>query len=219
MSGHGSAHELPAGRLASFEDDDSTPDLGALLQRRPTPETGPTQEAKDNPAKSGPVGVDEQQQAPPEPADRETPKKAAQTPKGGRPSKKAATAPTKRPAHSERANRIRSTSVHVPAPLLEQLVAYRKAEGLSNGDIVIAAIEKAHPRLGELIHPPSRAGGSLFQGRTARSVRTTDGPLTPLNVRLFENDFTVIDDLISQFGAFSRGHLITAALTDFFTER
>ena len=46
--------------------------------------------------------------------------------------------------------------------------------------------------------------------------RLSDGPLTPLNVRLFEQDYVVIDELVARFGAFSRGDLISTALTAYF---
>ena len=84
--------------------------------------------------------------------------------------------------------------------------------------IVIAAIEDAHPRLAQLIAPPQGSGGTLFQQRSSRVVRTVDGPLTALNVRLFEDDYDIIDRLVAQYGAFSRGHLITAALTNYLTD-
>lgn len=210
MTTPGDARDLPT--LSGFEEGGDEPDMGALLQRR-TPQKPVKQTLTPRTAPQEPTTSS----APP--AGRTRTRKSVHTAPGkdpAEPTPPAAAKPARRPAHSERANKIRSTSVHVPAPLLANLVAYREAQDLSNGDIVIAAIEYAHPRLGDLIKPPSRAGGSLFEGRTARSVRTTDGPLTPLNVRLFESDFGVLDGLVADYDAFSRGHLITVALTDFF---
>lgn len=216
----GAARDLPT--LSGFEDVAEEPDMGALLKRRPG---SSAPEAKSKPTSGDPEQTSASESAAKAPA------KAARSgqKRGGAadPAKKSSSrkadaavasadkAP-QRPAHSDRANKIRSTTVHVPAQLKDQVVAYRGTSELSNGDIVIAAIEHAHPHLGELITPPSRAGGSLFEARTARSVRTTEGLPTPLNVRLFENDFDVLDQLVSQFGAASRGHLITVALADFF---
>lgn len=227
----GAARKLPT--LSNFEDVGDEPDMGALLSRRPPRESStsgasapatqrdPSGNSGTTDPSAAPAGK-ESQQAPAK-AQKSATKKAASkkstaAPRRGSPASSGepeAQAPS-RPAHSERSNKIRSTTVHVPAQLKDQVVAYRGTSELSNGDIVIAAIEHAHPHLGELIKPPSRAGGSLFEARAARSVRTTDGLPTPLNVRLFENDFDVLDELVTKFGAASRGHLITVALTDFF---
>jgi hypothetical protein len=230
----GAARNLP--NLSDFEDAGDEPDMGALLSRRPPRESSnggsSTSATQTDPSSSTSVTTDPSAT----PAGESSSPAKAQ--KSAKPATKKGTAKTstaaprrqgspassddespkapRRPAHSERSNKIRSTTVHVPAQLKDQVVAYRGTSELSNGDIVIAAIEHAHPHLGELIKPPSRAGGSLFEARAARSVRTTEGLPTPLNVRLFENDFDVLDELVSQFGAASRGHLITVALTDFF---
>lgn len=227
----GAARKLPT--LSNFEDVGDEPDMGALLSRRPPREssTSGASAPATQPDPSGNSGTTDPSAAPAGEKSQQAPAKAQKSATKKAASKKSTAAPRRgspassgepeaqaprRPAHSERSNKIRSTTVHVPAQLKDQVVAYRGTSELSNGDIVIAAIEHAHPHLGELIKPPSRAGGSLFEARAARSVRTTDGLPTPLNVRLFENDFDVLDELVTKFGAASRGHLITVALTDFF---
>ena len=86
-------------------------------------------------------------------------------------------------------DKVRPSNVHIPVSLLEPLVAKC---------------------------PAAPAGGGLFASRRSRSSRKADGPLTPLNYRLREADFAVVDSIVAQFGASSRGHLITAALSDFF---
>jgi hypothetical protein len=118
-------------------------------------------------------------------------------------------------ARSDRENEIKSSSVHIPTALFEPLKAYRTAKGMSNGQVIIAAIEATHTDLADLIHPATAGGGGLFAQRTTKGVRTTDGPLAPLNVRLFEQDYKVIDRLVEEFSAYSRGHLVTVALTEF----
>jgi hypothetical protein len=210
----GQAQEFPAGRLASFEDDTDGPDLGMLLARRVQPSRGSANGSSD-------PTPDRVQATPPEtlmgPASPGGP--TTDGPASSRAARGSSTskAPSTTPRHSEGKNRIRSSSVHIPAALVDKIVAERERSGRSNGQIVIAAIEAAHPRLGQLIAPAEGAGGALFQQRSSRVVRTMDGPLTPLNVRLFEDDYEIIDQLVAQFGAFSRGHLITAALTDYLT--
>lgn len=132
-----------------------------------------------------------------------------------RPKAKKASSKKPVPAHSERENEIKSSSVHIPTALFDPLKAYRTAKGMSNGQVIIAAIEATYADLRELIHPATAGGGGLFAQRTTKGVRTTEGPLAPLNVRLFEEDYKVIDRLVEEFGAYSRGHLVTVALTEF----
>lgn len=193
----GQAQELPAGRLASFEEEDST-DFASILAPRNRREREQT-----------PAGA-----AAPAAEVASAQKPSASTPADPEPAQ--ATGEGQTPAYSERANEIKSSSVHIPTPLLEKLVAFRDEHGMSNGQVVIAAIEKAHPKLPQLIHPVTAGGGGLFAQRATRGVRTTEGPLTPLNVRLYTQDYEVIDRLVEEFGAYSRGHLVTVSLTEFF---
>lgn len=194
----GQAQELPAGRLASFEEEDST-DFASILT--------PRNRRERDPAPAGAV-VATEEVAPVEKADARASVDHEPEPQ--------AVGEGEVPAYSNRANEIKSSSVHIPTPLLEKLVAFRNEHGMSNGQVVIAAIEKAHPRLPHLIHPVTAGGGGLFASRATRGVRTTEGPLTPLNVRLYTQDYQVIDRLVEEFGAYSRGHLVTVSLTEFF---
>lgn len=111
---------------------------------------------------------------------------------------------------------VRPSNVHIPVGLIEPIAATCRAEGLSHGEVIINALEATYPRLPELVHPAATAGGSLFATRRSRSSRAGEGPLTPLNYRLRVADFATIDALVTEFGASSRGHLITTALTAYF---
>lgn len=199
MNAHGTAHELPAGRLASFEDDDT--DFASILGSRPraaaAPAPTPVTPTTPPPAAAKPVQA------------KKTPAQKA------RPSSTQAPTPPATPKHSERANVIKSSSVHIPLPLHAQTLTYRDEHGMSNGQVVIAAIEYANPQLKDLIHPGA-TGGGLFAQRATKGTRLNEGPLTPLNVRLYEADYEVIDGLVKDTGAFSRGHLITVSLRYFF---
>lgn len=113
---------------------------------------------------------------------------------------------------------VRPSNVHIPVALLEPLEAKCRVDGLSHGEMIIVAIESTYERLADLVNPAATAGGSLFAPRRSRASRSTDGPLTPLNYRLREADFATLDSLVDQFGASSRGHLITAALKGYFAQ-
>ena len=215
----GTARALPPGRLRSFEDDDA-PDLAHLLPRRtePSPDTAaePAEPSSLPAPASAPTGVVRGEPATqrllkPEPATVElvdlvdpADLQTSQTPQAP---------PVTASKHSQRPNRIRSSSVHIPVPLIDYVAAERQRTGASNGEIVIAALEQTHGQLPDLISRRSSTGGALFAARVSRGVRLSDGPLTPLNVRLHEADYAVIDSLVQQHGAYSRGHLITVALT------
>ncbi len=200
-SGTGSAREIPPGRLSNFEDvpvEDAPPPL--LPPRRtsksPSSARGATNRSKK--VAERPVRAAETSTASPEPT---SPSDASAAPET---------------AQKGPEDKVRPSNVHIPVALLDPLVAKCKADGLSHGEVIIVAIENAYPRLKDLIHPVATAGGGLFASRRSRASRKTDGPLTPLNYRLREADFATLDQLVEEFGASSRGHLITAALSDFF---
>ena len=183
--------ELPSGRLAGFEDDVPA-DMSTLLPRRTPPRTRPT-----------PV---QQPDTPPEEAP------AAET--TTEPTPDTHRTPGPQPA---RQNRIRSSSMHIRSTLVERIIHERETTGRSNGNIIIAALEAVHPHLPQLLPPPAApTGGSLFVARTTRTPRTETGPYSPLNVRLYEADFAVLDDLVRTSGARSRSHLVDIALAHFF---
>ena len=190
-SGTGSAREIPPGRLSNFEDvpdvEDSPPPL--LPPRRPSKST------------SASTSTNRTKKSTERPTRADMPSTPPAAPEG----------PLKGPE-----DKVRPSNVHIPIALLEPLVAKCKTDGLSHGEVIIVAIENAHPRLKDLIHPTATAGGGLFASRRSRASRKTDGPLTPLNYRLREADFATLDQLVDEFGASSRGHLITAALSDYF---
>ena len=67
-------------------------------------------------------------------------------------------------ADSTAQNRIRSSSVHIPAALLDHVIAERARSNRSNGEIIIAAIEQTHAALPTLIGQRAPTGGGLFAG-------------------------------------------------------
>lgn len=200
-TGTGSAREIPPGRLSNFED--------VPMDDAPTPMLPPRRAARSQPQSRSAASK----------------KSATRSARAAEPAAAASTAP----APQERVNaaqgalkgpedRVRPSNVHIPVALLEPLVSKCKADGLSHGEVIIIAIENAYPRLKDLIHPAATAGGGLFASRRSRASRQNDGLLTPLNYRLREADFATLDQIVEECGASSRGHLITAALRDYFSE-
>lgn len=207
MARDGAAREVGRGRLAHFEDeaDDSeqkvaVPSLPPRSRRSAArgPVSGeggdPTPAAQDPAPQAGEDAQDSSQPLVDAPA----------------PPAEPAVAPARAPAGS--GDRMRPSNVHVPVALLESIARTCKERGLSHGELIISAIEHTHADLAGLIHPATTAGGSLFASRRSRAVRSKDGPLTPLNYRLRASDFEVIDQLVEDFSASSRGDLITTAL-------
>jgi len=208
-SNTGSAREIAPGRLAHFEDseerDDPTARVSPLLPPRRPRLTRPEKPEKKEP-KVGRQASGERKPVPAkdpslEPADEQGLPPALSVPH------KALKGPE---------DRVRPSNVHIPVALLEPIEAKCKAEGLSHGEVIIVVIESTLDRLKDLIHPAATSGGALFASRRSRASRSADGPLTPLNYRLREADFEVLDQLVEDLGASSRGHLITAALNDYF---
>ncbi|TDE12591.1 hypothetical protein [Jiangella asiatica] len=107
---------------------------------------------------------------------------------------------------------IRPSVVHVPASLLPLIVAERQRSGRSNGQILIDAIEAGHEHLVKLHNESNSIGGRLFTARTAKPRLPVAQPLSPLNIRLYEQDYEVLDRLVDELGAGSRSRLATLAL-------
>lgn len=216
-SNSGAAREVDAGRLAHFEDSDdeftATPaiSLPPRTRRRnqtvespppsaqpvtePTPDTAPARKRSTAADHVAPTASSDA----PEAKSRDTSDLTDATGSAGKGIE----------------DRVRPSNVHIPVDLLPLVEEKCRTGGLSHGELIIIAIEAAHPSLRELIHPAATAGGNLFAPRRSRAARSTDGPLTPLNYRLRAGDFATLDQLVDQFGASSRGHLITAALTHY----
>ncbi len=220
-TGRASGHPggFTPGRLTGFEDGadgaDDVPDLASLLTRRAAPP-----DAVDRTPAVTPPKVAQSAQPPPAATAARISKRAkpARTPPAPAAPTEPQPAPTPAPAARSGRTPIRSTSVHVPVGLREKINAERARTGRSNGEIVIRAIELNLDQLSALFseHGRGASAGRLFQQRVSRGARLSDGPLSPINVRLFEPDFEVLDELVEQVGAFSRGHLISVTLTAYF---
>lgn len=207
----GTARAVSPQRLANFEDEGEDLDLDLDLAPPPRPRRD-----------AAPAAAEEAPEAPRRPRNR--PQKVPSAPV-------APTEPAPAPvvkdeagslsAAAEKADlagqgqrqRVRRSNVHIPVRLLGPLSQKTEREGVSNGEIIIAAIEHTFDQLPHLIHPAPTTGGNLFDSRRSRASRSADGPLTPLNYGLREVDFETLDRLVEQLRASSRGHLITAALS------
>lgn len=110
-------------------------------------------------------------------------------------------------------DKVKPSNVHVSVELVGPFSAWCERMGLSHGEGIIYILEATSDELPALIKRPASAGGSLFQRRDAHPVRPTEGPRTPLNYRMRAADFAILDQLVEQFGATSRGHLISTAIT------
>ncbi|RIQ33610.1 hypothetical protein [Jiangella rhizosphaerae] len=114
--------------------------------------------------------------------------------------------------HDDAAPVIKPSVVHVPSSLLSLVAAERRRSGRSNGEILIDAIEAGHDHLVKLHHESNSIGGRLFTARTAKPQLPVAQPLSPLNIRLYEQDYEVLDRLVTELGAGSRSRLATLAL-------
>lgn len=200
--------------LAGFEDDD-TEDIPVLPRPRTT-RPAPPPSGEESP---GARSVRPQEASAPV----QTPKtsQGKLTPAG---SQSGAKTGKSRPATVETGeqnvspDRIRASNVHVPSTLVDRLEAKCRETKLSRGELIIKAIESTADRLEELVNPAATVGGTLFDARpSARAAAGEGGHKSPVNYRLREKDFAVLDTLVERFKAPSRNHLIVAALTGYLT--
>lgn len=203
----GTARAVSPQRLANFEDEDADLELAPPPRPRrekaePSSDLAPEPRTARKGPQKGPLAPETALEAPADVVEAVTPATPSGTPQ----------AALKGPEQ-----RVRRSNVHIPVRLLGPISKKTEDEGLSNGEIIIAAIEQTFDRLPDLIHPGPTTGGHLFDSRRSRVSRSTDGPLTPLNYGLREVDFETLDHLVEELRASSRGHLITAALTAYFT--
>lgn len=208
----GAARPIPAGRLASFEDADDELSI-TLPPRRPrVPKTEPVA------LEAVPSLRVEAHEEPAPPAPRLPKRRSSSSTRGkAAPAREVEAATAEEAGEGEQgADAMRPSNVHIPVFLLDPIRQLCASKGLSHGEVIIIALEETHPRLRELVNPVTTAGGSLFAARRSRASRTADGPLTPLNYRLRESDYATLDQLADEFGASSRGHLITEALKGYF---
>jgi len=210
----GVARGLPAGHLRDFEDG-APADLSGILPPRVASPAARNRQADqihvEEGREAGATARSGTGDGAPDPV-------AAAAPK----SRRRRTASTSQPARPQAPpgskgpeDRIRASNVHIPVALLGLIADKKSAAGLSNGELVIAALEACHDQLGDLVGQRGATGGSLFATRMTRGVRMSDGPLTAFNIRLQLRDYAVIDELVERHGAYSRGHLVTAALTEY----
>ena len=236
MSGdRGQAREFPAGRLAAglAGDDDDELGLDQILRPRARPKkaAAPQEQPETAALEAG------EEESGEEPASRERSYVGEEAldgavergalsdalpPRGARATRPATTPPARRGRGGRPPEiaagppeAIKASTVQIPVSLLPDIKSTRETQGLTNGEIIIEAIEGTHERLRDLIHPPT-TGGGLFAARSTKSNRSVDGPLAPLNVRLRNADWAVIDRLVVDVDAFSRGHLITVCLKAYY---
>lgn len=215
------ARPLPAGRLSGFEgddDDERSAQLRTLLQRSPT-SSSPVPERTAAPASDQVLAAAEPGMAasevrplPPAAKDAELRRPRAQ-PRRARPRRE------RRPAAGVTATTggaaTRASTVWIPESLFEQIEAYVQRTQLSNGEVLIAALEAIdEQRLGERL---TRAGGGRFAARPSRA-RQEIGPYKIWNFRMRPEDFDTYDDIVASVNAASRAQLATAALAAFFSE-
>lgn len=176
----GAAREIPAGRLAAFEDTLIPP---LALPPRPN---------RNADAGTNRVPI------------------AGVTPQS-------TSADTGKPAPLLARGTLRASNIHIPVRLIGDLDETRCNTRMSNGDIIITAIEQTYEELKILISPRRVTGGPLFGRRVSRPPRTpSTEPVTPLNYRLTTEDYAVLDRLVDELGATSRSHLISVALTTYY---
>lgn len=126
--------------------------------------------------------------------------------------------PVRRRSAKADEDRTRASNLHVPTELIDKLTDRRQTLGLTTGEVLLVAIEATvdNGTLRDLIHPGKPLGGTLFAARaSSRAAALEAGHKVPVNYRLREADFAVIDRLVEEYESPSRNNLLVAALTGF----
>lgn len=110
------------------------------------------------------------------------------------------------------------SNVRIPETLRDQLNTDRRRRGITTGELIILAIESTYDRLRSYIHPAGTVGGKLFAERGVGGLNKTALPTKQVAFSVTRADFTVLDQLVTDFSARDRAHLITAALTAYFDD-
>jgi hypothetical protein len=115
-----------------------------------------------------------------------------------------------KPAAVAKPGQTRPTTTNVPVSTANLIDQCRNDQQLSAGEVIVIAIEAEYDNLANLLQAPKRTG--LFQTHASRLPRRDDEPLKTISYRLTDADLATIDNLVEQFGARSRSHLISVAV-------
>ncbi len=114
------------------------------------------------------------------------------------------------------------TSTWLPSRLIAQVRAEFTARGIGAGELFKQAIEFGVEQLPQLIKesaPVATAPASAGMFATPSSAirpRSFNEPTEAITYRMAKTDQQVLDELVSKWGATSRGHLIGCALDHYF---
>lgn len=119
----------------------------------------------------------------------------------------------RKPKSSESTGARRPSTVLIPMELSSAFERARDSQGLSNGDLIIAALEATGDQLAdEIAKMGGRAGGGRFAARVTHQAAVKHEKGTLLNYRLFEADYEILDQMVAECNARSRNELIVTAL-------
>lgn len=109
-----------------------------------------------------------------------------------------------------------SSNVHLPEEIAQHLAEVGRRRNLTNGEMVIEALESTYGRLSEFVHPGGKVGGTLFKARGVGSTVKQKADTKQVAFSLLRSDFEVIDRIKEELAARSRSHLLTAAFQAYF---
>lgn len=183
--------------LSEFEDDDLDPIPAQPRKKAAQPSPAPSTNAPKAASKATPRPTRRKRSTKPT-----TPPQSTSSP---------ATKAPKRPSN-----------MHLDTDLVAPLQAMRaENKTLDIGIIIVMALEDAYAdnALDAWFDHPVQAGGGLFAARTsiASRIRDEGRDVTPMNYRMTDSDYQVLDQLKDQYGAPSRSALISVALRHYFT--
>ncbi len=132
------------------------------------------------------------------------------------------------PAQAMPSGKRLPTSTWLPSRLASQVREEYESRGIGAGQLFKEAIEFGKDKIPGLLKKSKRRqqqttedSGGLFAAATPVPARPRafDEPTETLTYRMSKADQQILDELVSKWGAISRGHLIGCALDHYFTHR
>lgn len=103
---------------------------------------------------------------------------------------------------------VTGTAIYIRPELLDQIRDWRRSHEITNGDLILDAIQATIDQLPDLIAPTPVSADGMF----ARESRQHHVGKVQFSARLRGDNVAVIDELVDKFEAGSRSRLIEAAL-------
>ncbi|MDN5666845.1 MAG: hypothetical protein L0G87_00440 [Renibacterium salmoninarum] len=130
------------------------------------------------------------------------------------------TTATDRPDNAQR--RIAPVQFFIPSAMKRDFIAYTKAKGISQPMAILLAVQDAYPIFPQLLGTSTvgvAGGKNLFDLPKSVVIKLDGGEAkdASITVKMLQSNLEILDELVKEFGAPSRNHLVYVALKHLLT--